>query len=147
LQLLLQIICNKNCAKYNQPFSKKIRANSLKKIEKKIFVKFQDFYFNSHFTMHMFTRIFLIFFQLASRSGKKTRLPNITRTPRNPVWYLRTSNAVPSKLFLRWVFSKIIIWFFSINVQLLQCNLHEFLISVNSALCLSENISNILDSL
>ena len=38
-------------------------------------------------------------FQLAR--GKTTR-QTIRNSPRNPVWYLRTSNAVHSKLFLRY---------------------------------------------
>ena len=39
-------------------------------------------------------------FQLARG---KTTPPNTHSSPRNPVWYLRISNAVPSRLFLRYV--------------------------------------------
>ena len=42
---------------------------------------------------------FFDIFQLAR--GKTTR-QTIRSSPRNPVWYLRTSNAVHSKLFLRY---------------------------------------------
>ena len=56
------------------------------------------------------------YFQLAR--GKTTR-QTIRRSPRNPVWSLRTSNAVHSKLFLRWVFC--LLTRFVLRVQLNYC--------------------------